>query len=250
MKFPPENLIKIYLDGSFTEEAQVEFDRLMKQDPAFAEKVTSAVAERLGPVPETLVDQVSARLDDKIVGIWSQYKPAPWFSALKLGLKVLLSAGLAAGLYFGAKHFHSTDQTKLISQTPALDRIMSTESTTPPAVPAHRAASRQVKEKKTSAEEAVPSAQASEEGKAQTAQGSLIRAAIDLDKTQAVKVTVLDPHGLPVRHLYEGIWNAGNHQVDWDGKDAFGNPVLAGDYLVVVETGGKTLSKVVTVQQP
>jgi hypothetical protein len=245
MKFPPENLIKIYLDGSFTDEAQAEFDRLMKHDPAFAEKVTSAVAERLGPVPETLVDQVSARLDDKIGDLWNQYKPSPWSSVFKLSLKLLLAVGLAAGLYFGVKHFHSTDTANLQTQTQALDKIISKESPAPPAAAVHPAV---VKEKKPrSVKTAAPTPEA---GGGQTAQGTLIRAAIDLDKAQAVKVTVLDPHGMPVRHLYEGIWSAGNHQVDWDGKDAFGNAVMSGDYLVVVETGGKTLSKVVTVQQP
>jgi len=103
MKFTPETLLQIYMDGSFTDEAQAEFDALMRRDPAFAEKVTQALAERLGPVPEGLVDQASARLDAKIDGIWNRHKPAPALRYLKWGVRTALAVGAAAGLFLGGR---------------------------------------------------------------------------------------------------------------------------------------------------
>ena len=61
-------------------------------------------------------------------------------------------------------------------------------------------------------------------------------------------VTVVDSNGLLVRHLYQGQWNAGVHLVDWDGKDEIGNPVLPGNYTVVVNADRKTLSGTVVIQ--
>lgn len=103
MKFTPETLIQIYLDGSFTEEAQAEFDALMRKDPVFAEKVTQAVAERLGPVPEATVNAVSSNLDGKIDGIWNRHKPSPFARILKWGLCVAAALVVGVGLYGGGR---------------------------------------------------------------------------------------------------------------------------------------------------
>jgi len=82
----------------------------------------------------------------------------------------------------------------------------------------------------------------------QSREGNALRVSIETQKTQDVTVNVLDSNGLLVRELYQGSWDAGVHQVDWDGKDEAGNPVLPGDYTVIVNADGKTMSGVVTVK--
>lgn len=101
MKFTPENLLQIYLDGSFTDEAQTAFDELMKKDPKFAEKVTQAVSERLGNAPGMRVDDIATRLDAKIDGIWEQYKPSPWVAYFRNFRPILLIAAVVGLLYIG-----------------------------------------------------------------------------------------------------------------------------------------------------
>ena len=81
-----------------------------------------------------------------------------------------------------------------------------------------------------------------------TQEGNALKVSIETQKTESVVVNVLNSQGLLVRRLYQGSWEAGNHQVDWDGKDDLGNPVLPGDYTVTVNAEGKTMSGVVTVQ--
>ena len=75
-----------------------------------------------------------------------------------------------------------------------------------------------------------------------------MRVSVETQKTQNVVVNVLDSNGLLVRRLYQGSWEAGVHQVDWDGKDETRNPVLPGDYTVIVNADGKAMSGVVTVK--
>ncbi len=104
MKFTPETLLQIYLDGSFTEEAQAEFDALMRQDPAFCERVTQAVAERVGPVSDAKIDETASRLDGKMDAVWSRYKPSPALRALRLSGKIAFLFASAGVLYFGARH--------------------------------------------------------------------------------------------------------------------------------------------------
>jgi hypothetical protein len=104
MKFTQDDLIKIYLDGAFTEEAQAEFDRLMRKDPLFAGKVTTAVAERVGPAPEDLLAKAEARLDEKVSGIWAAHRPSPHRELLKK-ISTLLAVTVGSGLlYFGYEH--------------------------------------------------------------------------------------------------------------------------------------------------
>jgi hypothetical protein len=104
MKFTPDTLIQIYLDGAFTEEAQAEFDRLMREDPSFSQKVTNAVAERVGPAPEALLSQAEARLDGRVQGLWAAHRPSPFQRLLKKA-SVLLAVAVGSGLlYFGYKN--------------------------------------------------------------------------------------------------------------------------------------------------
>ena len=105
MKFTPESLIEIYMNGSFTEEAQAEFDALMRADASFAERVTQSVAERLGPVPDGVVDPISGRLDSKMDGLWSAHKPSPWGGLLKISVKAALLLAAAGGIVGAYEHF-------------------------------------------------------------------------------------------------------------------------------------------------
>ena len=105
MKFTPESLIEIYMNGSFTEEAQEEFDALMKSDAAFAERVTHSMAERLGPLPAGLEDKIAGRLDSKIESLWSAHRPSPWSGLLKLSLKAVLLLAAVGGVVEAVRHF-------------------------------------------------------------------------------------------------------------------------------------------------
>ncbi len=63
MTWNPQNLIQLYVEGNMPSEAVPEFDRLVKQDPAFCESLVEGLSRDLGPVPEGSLDQMSARLD-------------------------------------------------------------------------------------------------------------------------------------------------------------------------------------------
>jgi len=114
MKFTPESLIEIYLNGSFTEEAQEEFNALMRTDPAFAQKVTDSVAERLGPVPAELEDQIARRLDSKMDSLWRAHRPSPWGGLLKLTLKAVVLLAAVGGVYQAARHFGVQNQSSSV----------------------------------------------------------------------------------------------------------------------------------------
>ncbi len=313
MKFSPESLIEIYLNGSFTEEAQVEFDKLMRQDAAFAERVTKAVAERVGPTPDSL-ERISTNLDSKIDGIWNSHKPAPYGRILKKSVQVAILLVAMGGLYGGFKHYwmshHATNGVEGL--VPSLTDASATHerssasggSSKAPTGPSTGSNVKKVLSKKTADElsrdqtssvdlngspasvdmksstspalktlddhstKANPVLNSDKEkGKGSTLtgltvtplpvsamtgsqieEGDALRVSIETEKKQNVVVTVLDSNGLLVRHLYQGIWNVGIHLVDWDGKDEIGNPVLPGNYTVIVNADGKTMSGTVTVQ--
>ncbi len=84
-------------------------------------------------------------------------------------------------------------------------------------------------------------------GPSSTAEGDSLRVSIDTAKTQNVIVTVYDSNGLLIRHLYQGMLGAGEHYVDWDGKDELGNAVIPGDYNVVLDLGDKKMSGILKV---
>ena len=320
MKFTNETLIQIYLDGSFTEEAQAEFDQLMREDSVFAEQVTNAVAQRLGPAPQSLVDGVAARLDGKMDGVWQQYKPSPFKRVAKSVAKAALVVATATGLVWGWKQVgpsvlssvgygntssqqvqtppqvessspnadsslsrsgvkeakskpshtalkktslastHSNLSVSVGSKTkgvpvpvgapsqvgsnPALDSVESSlkkSSISDNVAPQNQPIRLPAKGSNSTVGAGVGRGGISQEGDG-------IRVSIETQKTQKVMVTVLDSNGLLIRHLYQGVWTAGDHLVDWDRKDELGNPVLPGNYKVVVNADGKTMSGVVTIQ--
>jgi hypothetical protein len=334
MKFKPETLLQIYLDGSFTEEAQAEFDALMRQDPAFSQKVTQAVAERLGPLPDAKIDETAAHLDGKMDAIWARYKPSPMLRSLKLTGKIALGLSAAGGLYFGAhclwpkiqetiggqpfamlhltgsrtgsdqpsgnepmKALPSTEipqekkalaplQPSPLSQTPHSQVEVSPVDGAPnsapegknqpvlsimpsgpqngihpapplaPNPPVSSSANGQNPANPATFPGSNPAPQALlstvpaiKSGSSSGTEGDALRVSIEMPKTQNVVVTVYDGNGLLIRHLYQGVLDAGDHYIDWDSKDELGNAVLPGDYIVVLDLGNKKMSGVLKVLQ-
>jgi flagellar hook assembly protein FlgD len=86
-------------------------------------------------------------------------------------------------------------------------------------------------------------------GSSASTEGDALRVSIEMPKTQNVIVTVYDGNGLLIRHLYQGVLDAGEHYIDWDSKDELGNAVLPGDYIVVLDLGNKKMSGVLKVLQ-
>ncbi len=310
MKFTPESLIEIYMNGSFTEEAQAEFDALMRKDPQFAQSVTTALSERVGAVPEALVDQVSGKLDANIDSVWLKHKPSPMGRVIKQTVTAGVLLAAVGGLYGGYKHFwpqtHAMEGNEAVpsrsdasgsprlgngsgskisaqsktnlsgkselngntgapSEKKALENLgtvpgglHSTGGTVPATSPsfAGKGENSPSNQSGLNGNMGTGSAAGLSSVKTQpslltvprTEEGDALRVSIETEKSQKVMVTVLDFNGLLVRHLYQGIWKAGVHLVDWDGKDEIGNQVLPGNYTVVVNADGKTMSGQVTVQ--
>jgi hypothetical protein len=282
MKYTRETLLQIFMNGSLTEEAQKAFDQLIKEDALFAEKVTNSIAERIGEVPDDKVNQIALRLDSKVEDIWIKNKPSKITRFFRAAIKGFLVLGTVGVLGYSV----SVLWPKLLSALPQID--LSTSSSTKVQTPRTSAlwpnflsflhqidlsASNpgdiqlpqdelmppvmvtQIDHPKTTAVKVmakkpsipVPTAIVSNSGSV-TQEGDSIRTAIDIDNTQMVDVTVLNPDGILVRHLYQGIWTAGSHFVDWDGRDDAGNLVAPGNYNVVVQAGGKKMSGVVTLK--
>jgi len=301
MKFTPETLIQIYLDGSFTEEAQSEFDALMRKDPAFAQQVTEAVAERVGPVPESLVEEISGRLDTKIGPLWQAHRPSPMARAVAASLKGALLLAAGAGIVGALHHYwpqlhqaftpsatlrspmgenpgtglgstvHSEKSSQtankengLAGKTGPVPKTLSSRRETGAAGTGVNTTSGPVNmsflSKRGSGEVSkagnpsgtlgtVPAEKAlSNKGTAPTEEGFPLRISVETPKTPNVVVTVLDANGLLIRNLYQGDWEPGVHLLDWDGKDEIGSPVAPGNYTVVVNANGKTMSQVVSVK--
>ncbi|MCB9512907.1 MAG: T9SS type A sorting domain-containing protein [Candidatus Latescibacteria bacterium] len=57
------------------------------------------------------------------------------------------------------------------------------------------------------------------------------------------ELSVLDLAGRRVRRLQAGALEAGEHRVDWDGRDDRGHAVAAGVYLVQLETASERLTR-------
>lgn len=286
MKFTPESLLQIYLDGSFTEEAQAEFDALMRKDPAFSEKVTQAVAERLGPVPEATLTSIASNLNARRNDLWAQHKPSPFLKSLKLAGQLALGVGAAALLWVGGRHavekFRASTapvegtslapapQASTQSQAPGasltLGNVAAPGSKKPstartlPGTSASKAYSSQAASGSkapvpvggsTAPSNSLPSLpKAAVPGKApgaSTAEGRSLRVAISTEKATQAVVTVFDSTGVLVRHLYQGPVDPGEHYLDWDGKSDQGLSVPAGDYNVVLDLGGKKMSGVLKI---
>ena len=63
---------------------------------------------------------------------------------------------------------------------------------------------------------------------------------LDLPRSGIVRVGVYDLLGRLVRSLRSETLSSGRHRILWDGKDAYGRPVLGGMYFLrVLEHGGE-----------
>jgi hypothetical protein len=267
MKYTPQDLLQIYMNGSMTEEAQDAFNRLMSEDPQFSETVTNAMAERMGPVPEESVNQISSRLDAKIESIWVKNQPSKMTQLFKMVFKGTFAVVIAGVVIYSA----SVLWPKLLALFPQIDLSASNSLSTsaPPAklAPPVMIAPQGGFSDNAASAKAIPTlapkvvkVAAAKQGIAPTAVptaynpsygtqvGDSIRLAVDTDKTQAVIVTVLNPSGYLVRHLYQGLWVAGNHFVDWNGKDDLSRSVSPGNYTIVVQAGDKKMSGIVTIK--
>lgn len=64
-----------------------------------------------------------------------------------------------------------------------------------------------------------------------------------LPEATPVKLAVCNMLGQQVRVLVEKNFNAGSHQVKWDGRDMFGNSVVTGIYLYQIQAGDFSQTK-------
>ena len=55
-----------------------------------------------------------------------------------------------------------------------------------------------------------------------------------------VGLTIYNVLGQPVRHVWNGPLVAGEYRLVWDGRDAQGQPVAAGVYVVRLHQGNQT----------
>ncbi len=76
-----------------------------------------------------------------------------------------------------------------------------------------------------------------------------VRIGLTSSGTDEVQVMVLDLRGGEVRRVHQGPLAAGAHQFVWDGRDAQGQPVADGNYLVRVVQGPRAATRQVIVQR-
>ncbi|MCD6098992.1 MAG: T9SS type A sorting domain-containing protein [Candidatus Marinimicrobia bacterium] len=61
-------------------------------------------------------------------------------------------------------------------------------------------------------------------------------------KRENVRVLIYDINGQLVKKLYDGVLDAGNHRLIWDGTDERGRAVSSGVYIYRVEYEGRCRS--------
>jgi hypothetical protein len=247
MSYSPETLLEIFLNGSLTEDAQKAFDALVRRDPAFAEKVTNALAQSQGEAPQESVDQISSKLDGKILDLWNDYKPFSVERVLKPALKWALGLSLWLGLSAGAVYmwFETAHWIHWQAESLTAEKLKEEAAVTAASFKRAKVAAKKAVAKKTEvpAVHTEPIAVASK-----PQEGDSIRLALELDQSKNVDITVMDSKGVLTRHLYQGLWKSDQHYVDWDGKNDTGTQVPAGDYTVVIDAEGKKQSGVITIK--
>jgi len=251
MSYSPETLLEIFLNGALTEDAQKAFDALVRQDPAFAEKVANALARNQGEAPQESVDRISASLDGKIDNLWNDHKPFSVERYVKPVLKWALSLSLWLGLSAGAAYmwFETAHWIHWQAETSAAEKLKdeasaSAASSKHAKVPAKKTTVRKEAVRKVE----VPAVNVAPEAVSKQQEGDSIRLALDMDRSKNVEITVMDSKGVLTRHLYQGLWKSDQHYVDWDGKNDAGTQVSAGDYTVVIDAEGKKQSGVITIK--
>jgi hypothetical protein len=238
MHWPRETLIQLYLEGGLSPEAQREFKRLSRKDPSFSNEVTEAVQNAFRHMGESVSPpKISAAPAGPALSLsWKPFllKFRPWIGLALMGVAALGAVFLLvewAGQSFKPKSTHA----RVFREKPN-DQIrqMMVQALLTPAV----------------GEEAIgvsPSLSAA--GKELVFQeGDRIYLSIKSPEQQAVTLSVLGPNGMLIRRLYQGEWQPGVHQIDWDGRDESGKPVSPGRYSVVLKAGGKTMSDRLLIQ--
>lgn len=71
--------------------------------------------------------------------------------------------------------------------------------------------------------------------------------AFSLAREAVVSIEVVDAHGRRVRQAFRGELGAGEHRIEWDGRDAAGRSVAAGVYSIRVTAGDAERTARVTV---
>lgn len=252
MKFNPEILLKLYLEGSLTPEARAEFDLLMRRDPLYSEKVTAALAGKLGPLPDAQVEEIQSRLAPKMAEVWRSARPVPWNLYFHLGWKILLALAALTAMGWGffsllsSKNGNATEKLAeedhlslvILQDAPVKKhpkkKFLSSDMPSAPSLAVSNPSGQMVEE--------VRPPVLSQGGSATTEEGTLVRLSVNMEKTQEVQIEVLDSAGKTVRNLYQGSWNQGEHTLDWDGKDNRGLSAPPGTYLVTILSDGKTQS--------
>lgn len=69
-----------------------------------------------------------------------------------------------------------------------------------------------------------------------------VHIAFSLAKTQAVRLAIYDVAGRQVAILADRVWEAGNHSLEWRGRDSADRLVSTGVYLIRLETPDQTLT--------
>jgi hypothetical protein len=67
--------------------------------------------------------------------------------------------------------------------------------------------------------------------------------AFSLPEASDLELAVYEISGRKVRTLADGLWRAGRHTIEWDGKDDLGEAVASGIYLYRLEVGSAALNR-------
>lgn len=70
-----------------------------------------------------------------------------------------------------------------------------------------------------------------------------------LEQASAVVVEVRDLQGKRVRQLLRADLSQGQHQLQWDGRDANGTAVASGAYFISIQAQGRRTSRLLLIQQ-
>ena len=67
-----------------------------------------------------------------------------------------------------------------------------------------------------------------------------------IDQQQRVNLEIFDVTGKLIRKLIDNTFNAGSHELFWDGKDAKGYDAHSGIYFYTLKSGGGHMTKKMT----
>lgn len=71
----------------------------------------------------------------------------------------------------------------------------------------------------------------------------------EINRSALVQITIINLLGKEVKTLVQKQHSPGAYQIEWDGKDNFGNEVTGGVYFIILKTGGFKQSKKLIIMQ-